>query len=155
MLKDLPKYAARSHIFILLDSSDKRDSATDFCKKYKICPVSHIISQDSDKTIFYEAFYKILEKNLDTFLLDLETRPSTRQVYAIKCELNPLITKLQSRKSSAKSAPVLTQACIDKIERYVFYFLNFQLYDIILKILIELLHCKYMHEDITVFLFDF
>lgn len=155
MLKDLPKYAARSHIFILLDSNDKRDSVTGFCKKYKICPVSHIISKDSDKTIFYKAFYKILEKNLGIFLLDLETRTSTRQVSAIKCELNLLVGKLQSRKASAKSARVLTQSCIDKIKRYVFYFLYFQLCDIILIVLIELLYSKYMHENITVFCFDF
>lgn len=110
-----------------------------FVKKNKICPLSHIIFQDSDKTIFYEAFYKILEKNLGIFLHDLETRTSTRQVHAIKCELNSLIRKLQSRKASAKSAPVLPQSCMDKIKAYAFYVLHFQLCDNLKIILNELL----------------
>lgn len=69
-------------------------SAVEFCKKYKICHLSHIISPDSDKQDFYKAFYNILKTNLNTFSSDLEKRTQTRNVHAIKYELDFLVEKL-------------------------------------------------------------
>lgn len=110
-------------VFILTTSDVERDEAVECCKRFKLCPISHVISPASDKTAFYEAFYKVLEKELQIFLSDFETRTSTRQIYAIKCKLNFLVEKLQSRNTSIKSP--LTKQCLEIIKSYVScYYLN-------------------------------
>lgn len=99
-------------------SDIEKDKATECCRRYKLCPTAHVISPASDNTVFYDAFYEILKKNLEVFSSDLDTRTSTRQIHAIKCELNYLIEKLQSRNTSVKSP--LTKQCLEIIEAYVF-----------------------------------
>lgn len=95
----------------------EKDKAIECCRRYKLCPTAHIISLASDNTVFYDAFYEILNKNLEVFSSDLETRTSTRQINAIKCNLNSLIEKLQSRNTSVKSP--LTKQCLEILEAYV------------------------------------
>lgn len=107
--------------FFLTVSDQNRVNAVEFCKKYNVCPISHVLSPASDKMVFYETFYNILEKNLKAFLYDLESRKSTRQLHLIKCELKSLFDKLRSRKISAKS---LTKTCLEKIKKYVYYVLQ-------------------------------
>lgn len=104
-------------MFILTTSDVERDEAVECCKRFKLCPISHVISPAWDKTAFYDAFYKVLEKELQIFLSDFETRTSTRQIYAIKCKLNFLVEKLQSRNASIKSP--LTKQCLEIIKSYV------------------------------------
>lgn len=113
-------------------SNIEKDDAIQFCKKYKLCPTAHVISPASDNVSFYEAFYEVLRKNLEVFSSDLETRTSTRQVHAIKCELNSLIEKLQSRNTSVKSP--LTRRCLEIIDEYVFD--NYLQYDLFLLIIV-------------------
>lgn len=113
-IKDKVKHVDRSNIFFLTVSDKNRVNAVEFCKKYNVCPISHVLSPASDKRVFYETFYHILEQNLRTFLYDLESRKSTRQLHLIKCELKSLFDKLRSRKISAKS---LTKTCLEKIKK--------------------------------------
>lgn len=120
-IKDTVKHVDRSYIFFLTVSDQNRVNAVEFCKKYNVCPISHVLSPASDKMVFYETFYNILEKNLKAFLYDLESRKSTRQLHLIKCELKSLFDKLRSRKISAKS---LTKTCLEKIKKYVYYVLQ-------------------------------
>lgn len=103
-----------AHIFLMTVSDIEKDKATEWCRRYYLGPTAHIISPASDNTVFYEAFYKILNKNLEVFSSDLELRTSTRQIHAIKCELHSLIEKLQSRNISVKSP--LTKECLEIIE---------------------------------------
>lgn len=112
-IRDAIRRVSNTDVFIITTSDSERDEAIECCKRFKFCPMSHIISPSSDKTAFYEAFYKVLEKNLQTFLSDLETRTSTRQIYAIKCKLNSLIEKLRSRNASMKSP--LSKQCLEII----------------------------------------
>lgn len=98
-------------------SDDGRNEVIECCKRFKLCPNSHVISPTSDRTSLYEAFYNVLEKNLQTFLSDLETQTSTRQSHATKGELNSLIEKVKSRNASVKSP--LTKRCLELIEAYV------------------------------------
>lgn len=102
-------------------SDDERDATMKCCKKQKLCVPSHVISQTSDKTEFYEAFYKVLNKNLQTFSSDLETRTSTRQMHAIKSKLNSLIEKLKSRNAPITSP--LTTRCLEILKSYVLYYI--------------------------------
>lgn len=110
---------SNAHVFFMTVSDGERDEAMKCCKKHKMCVPSHVISQTSDNTEFYEAFYNVLNKNLQTFLSDLETRTSTRQIYAIKSKLNSLIEKLKSRNAPMKSP--LTKRCLEILNSYVFY----------------------------------
>lgn len=117
-IKDKVKNVDRSNIFFLTVSDKNRVNAVEFCKKNNVCPISHVLSPAPDKRVFYETFYHILEQNLRTFLYDLESRKSTRQLHLIKCELKSLFDKLRSRNISAKS---LTKTCLEKIKKYVYY----------------------------------
>lgn len=105
----------KAHLFIMVDSDLEKNIAIDFCKRYKVCHASHVISSSSDKKVFYEAFYDILDKNLKTFSSDLEKRAQTRHVYSVKCKLAPLIGKLQTRKTKAKSS--LTNQCLENLQK--------------------------------------
>lgn len=107
----------KSNRFIIVNTDLETNLAIDFCKKYKVCHPSHVISPSSDKRVFYKAFYDILDRNLKSFSSDLETRVQTRNVYSIKCKLDPLIGKLQTRKTKAKSN--LTKQCLQKLKRCV------------------------------------
>lgn len=111
------KRVRKSHLFIMVVSDLETNIAIDFCKKYKVCHTSHVISPSSDKRVFYEAFYDILDRNLKIFSSELETRAQTKNVYSIKCKLYPLIDKLQTRKTKAKSS--LTVQCLEKLKKYV------------------------------------
>lgn len=102
-------------------SDKERDEAIKCCTKYKLCVCSHVISPATDKKEFYEAFYKVLDKNLQTFSSDLEIRTSTRQIHAIKSKLNSLIEKLRSRNASMKSP--LTKRCLEIIKAYVLHYI--------------------------------
>lgn len=99
-------------------SDEEKNEAIECCHKYKLCPTANVISPASDNTVFYEALYRILNRNLEVFSSDLELRTSTRQIHAIKCELNSLIEKLQSRNTSVKSP--LTKQCLEILQNYVF-----------------------------------
>lgn len=101
-------------VFFMAVSDNERDKAIECCKRLNLCAISNIISPASNKTFFYEAFYKVLDKNLQTFSTDLEIRTSTRQIHAIKCKLHSLIGKLQSRNASVKSQ--LTNHCLEIIK---------------------------------------
>lgn len=118
-IRDTIKKVSDANAFIMTTTDVERDEATERCKRFKLCPMSHVISPTSDKTSFYEAFYKVLDKNLQTFSSDLETRTSTRQIHAIKSKLNSLIEKLRSRNVSMK-AP-LSKQCLELINAYVAY----------------------------------
>lgn len=98
-------------------SDDERDKVIECCKRFKLCPNSQVISPTSDRTTLYEAFYNVLEKNLQILLSDLETQTSSRQIHATKSELNSLIEKVKSRNASVKSP--LTKRCLEIIEAYV------------------------------------
>lgn len=113
-IREALRRVSNTNVFILTTSDVERDEAVECCKRFKLCPISHVISPASDKTAFYEAFYKVLEKELQIFLSDFETRTSTRQIYAIKCKLNFLVGKLQSRNTSIKSP--LTKQCLEIIK---------------------------------------
>lgn len=113
-IREALRRVSNTNVFILTTSDVERDEAVECCKRFKLCPISHVISPSSDKTTFYEAFYKVLEKELQIFLSDFETRTSTRQIYAIKCKLNFLVEKLQSRNASIKSP--LTKQCLEIIK---------------------------------------
>lgn len=108
----------KSHLFIMVVSDLETNIAIDFCKKYEVCSPSHVISPKSDKRVFHEAFYDILDRNLKIFSSDLETWAQTRYVYSIKCKLDHLIDKLQTRKTKAKSSS-LTKQCLEKLKKYV------------------------------------
>lgn len=108
------RIASTSNVFIMTASDDERNEVIECCKRFKLCPNSHVISPTSDRTSLYEAFYNVLEKNLQTFLSDLETQTSTRQSHATKGELNSLIEKVKSRNASVKSP--LTKRCLELIE---------------------------------------
>lgn len=113
-IREALRRVSNTNVFILTTSDVERDEAVECCKRFKLCPISHVISPASDKTAFYDAFYKVLEKELQIFLSDFETRTSTRQIYAIKCKLNFLVEKLQSRNASIKSP--LTKQCLEIIK---------------------------------------
>lgn len=112
---------SNANIFFMTVSDNERYEAIKCCTKYKLCVCSHVISPATDKKEFYEAFYKVLDKNLQTFSSDLETRTSTRQIHAIKCKLNSLIEKLRSRNTPRKSP--LTKGCLEIIKTYVLYYI--------------------------------
>lgn len=99
-------------------SDEEKNKAIECCNKYKLCPTANVISPASDNTVFYEALYRILNRNLEVFSSDLGLRTSTRQIHATKCELNSLIEKLQSRNTSVKSP--LTKQCLEILQKYVF-----------------------------------
>lgn len=110
---------SNANVFIMTVSDKERDEAIKCCTKYKLCAFSHVLSPATDKKEFYEALYNVLDKNLQTFSSDLETRTSTRQIHAIKCKLNSLIAKLRSRNALKKSP--LTKPCLEIIKAYVLY----------------------------------
>lgn len=112
-IRDAIRRVSNTNVFIITTSDVEKDEAIECCKKFKLCPICHVISPASDKTAFYEAFYKVLDKNLQTFSSDLETRTSTRQIHAIKCKLSCLIEKLRSRNVSMKSP--LSKKCLEII----------------------------------------
>lgn len=118
-IRDTIKKVPDANAFIMTTTDVERDEAIELCKRFKLCPYSHVISPASDKTSFYEAFYKVLDKNLQTFSADLETRTSTRQIHAIKSKLNSLIEKLRSRNVSMKAS--LSKQCLELINAYVAY----------------------------------
>lgn len=118
-IRDTIKKVSDANAFIMTTTDVERDEAIERCKRFELCPMSHVISPTSDKTSFYEAFYKVLDKNLQTFSSDLDTRTSTRQIHAIKSKLNSLIEKLRSRNVSMK-AP-LSKQCLELINAYVAY----------------------------------
>lgn len=113
-IRDAIRRVSNTNAFIITTSDVERDEAIECCKRFKLCPISHVISPASDKTAFYEAFYEVLDKKLQTFSSDLEIRTSTRQIYSIKCKLNFLIEKLRSRNASIKSP--LTNQCLEIIK---------------------------------------
>lgn len=116
-ISDTIRRVPNAYVFIMTASDFERDEAIERCKRFKLCPIPHVISPTSDKTPFYEAFYNVLENELQTFSSDLETRTSTRRIHAIKCKLNSLIEKLRSRNTSIKSP--LTKQCLETIKAYV------------------------------------
>lgn len=109
--------ASNAYVFIMTASDAERDEAIERCKRFIKRPIPNVISPTSDKTTFYETFYEVLEKNLQTFSSDLKTRISTRRIYALTSKLGSLIEELQSRKASMKSP--LTEQCLEIIKAYV------------------------------------
>lgn len=114
-IRHVIRRASNSHIFLMTVSEREKIGAIECCKKYKFCPKPYVISPASDNTVFYETLYRILNRNLEVFSSDLDLRTSTRQIHAIKCELNSLIKKLQSRNTSDKSP--LTEQCLEILEK--------------------------------------
>lgn len=106
--------ASNAYVFIMTASDAERDEAIERCKRFIKRPIPNVISPTSDKTTFYETFYEVLEKNLQTFSSDLKTRISTRRIYALTSKLGSLIEELQSRKASMKSP--LTEQCLEIIK---------------------------------------
>lgn len=118
-IRDAIRKVSNTNVFIITTSDKEKDEAIECCKRFKLCPIDHVISPASDKTAFFEAFYIVLDKELQTFSSDLETRTSTRQIHAIKSKLNSLFEKLRSRNTSIKSP--LTKQCLEIIKAYVPY----------------------------------
>lgn len=83
-LKNVIRGVDKSNLFIMVDSDLEIAKALAFCKIYKLCYTSHVMSPDSNKQDLYEAFYSILETNLNTFSSDLEKRTQTRNVHATR-----------------------------------------------------------------------
>lgn len=98
-------------------SDADRDSAFEFCKKYKVCHHSHVILPDSEKSHFYDFFYDILRKDLKMFADELKGITETSQVGVFRDELKCLIAKLEYRHTT----PILplTEQCMDKIKKFV------------------------------------
>lgn len=121
-LEKVIKGVKKSNLFIMVGFNMEIKSALEFCKKYKLCNPSHIISPELDKHDFYEAFYNILETNLNTFSSDLEERTQTRNVHAIKNELDSLIDKLRSRKKKAKHT--LSKQWLERLRTLMYVYFN-------------------------------
>nr|XP_034316397.1 uncharacterized protein LOC117685919 isoform X2 [Crassostrea gigas] len=113
-IREAVRKVTNTYVFFITTSDVERDEAVECCKRFKLCPISHVISPASDKTAFYEAFYNVLENELHTFSSDLEIRTSTRQIYSTKCKLNFFLEKLRSRNASIKSP--LTKKCLEIIK---------------------------------------
>lgn len=118
-IRDAIRKVSNTNVFIITTSDKEKDEAIECCKRFQLCPIDHVISPASDKTAFFEAFYIVLDKELQTFSSDLEIRTSTRQIHAIKSKLNSLFEKLRSRNTSIKSP--LTKQCLEIIKAYVPY----------------------------------
>lgn len=63
-IKDKVKNVDRSNIFFLTVSDKNRVNAVEFCKKYNVCPISHVLSPASDKRVFYETYTRTESKNI-------------------------------------------------------------------------------------------
>lgn len=113
-IRDAIRKVSNTNVFIITTSDKEKDEAIECCKRFQLCPIDHVISPASDKTAFFEAFYIVLDKELQTFSSDLEIRTSTRQIHAIKSKLNSLFEKLRSRNTSIKSP--LTKQCLEIIK---------------------------------------
>lgn len=119
-IREALRKVTNTYVFFITTSDVERDEAVECCKRFKLCPISHVISPASDKTAFYEAFYNVLENELQTFSSDLEIRTSTRQIYSTKCKF--FLEKLRSRNASIKSP--LTKKCLEIIKTYVLYYFS-------------------------------
>lgn len=127
MLNEIVKKIAKANVFFMVTNEDI-SKAYEFCKRYNVCPRSNVISQDGDKTIFYDTFYGILKRQMTSFLHDLQARPTTRDV-TIEEDLKGLIDELHSREKT--TTPKLTAQCLARIKEYDIYLLfhNLILFD--------------------------
>lgn len=117
ILRDFIGNASKSGVFFMTASDADRDCAIDFCKKYKVCHHSRVISPDSEKSHFYDLFYDILSKDLKTFAEELKSITETSQVGVFRDELKCFIAKLEYRHTTPISP--LTKQCMDKIKKFV------------------------------------
>lgn len=104
----------KSYIFLCTDSDQAKQEALRFSKETKFCPSTHVFHTNSEKGLLYETMYEILEKQLTSFLSELESRTSTRLVEKHGLELSSLLELLHTRRG--KSPNLLTNQCISKIE---------------------------------------
>lgn len=72
LLKDILKRVRKFYFFIMVVLDLEINIVIDFCKKYKVCYFFYVILFMLDKSVFYEKFYDIFDRNLKIFLLDLE-----------------------------------------------------------------------------------
>lgn len=91
-------------------TAEDRDEAVKFCQKNELCDPSHVIAPSSDKTVLYDTFYDTLERNMVTFLRDINAKASERHIH----EIESLLGKLRSRKKTVKT--MLTKQCLEKIK---------------------------------------
>ena len=110
----------QSYIFLSTDSDQAKQEALRFSKETKFCPSTHVFHTNSVKGLLYETMYEILEKQITSFLSELESRTSTRLVEKNAYQISSLLELLHRRKG--KSPSLLTNQCIAKIESYVFEF---------------------------------
>lgn len=127
MLNEIVKKIAKANVFFMVTNEDI-SKAYEFCKRYNVCPRSNVISQNGNKTIFYDTFYGILKRQMTSFLHDLQARPITRDV-TIEEDLKGLIDELHSREKT--TTPKLTAQCLARIKEYDIYLLfhNLILFD--------------------------
>lgn len=116
-MRDFIGNASKSCVFFMTASDADRDCAFEFCKKYKVCHHSHVISPDSEKSHIYDFFYDILRKDLKMFADELKGITETSLVGVFRDELKCLIAKLEYRHTT----PILplTEQCMDKIKKFV------------------------------------
>lgn len=113
-LNSVVENVSKSSIFFMVTAED-RDEAVEFCQKNELCDPSHVIAPSSDKTVLYDTFYDTLERNMVTFLRDINAKASERHIH----EIESLLGKLRSRKKTVKT--MLTKQCLEKIKEYVIF----------------------------------
>ena len=113
-LKEIVKKLTKSHIFFITESEKEKIHAVNICRKNKLCPLTHVFSNGSDKALLYQTMYEILENQITSFLSDLECRAATRYVDDTTLELKDFYKKLQLRKEKPKCS--LTKQCIEEIK---------------------------------------
>lgn len=114
ILNNVVKKIAKANVFFMVSNEDI-SRASEFCKRYNVCPPSNVISQAENKKVFYDTFYDILERQMTGFLHDLQARTITEGV-TIEEELNGLIEELRARKKT--KIPELTAQCLARIKEY-------------------------------------
>lgn len=114
VLNNVVKNIAKANVFFMVSNEDI-SRAYEFCKRYNVCPQSNVISQAENKKVFYDTFYDILERQMTSFLHELQARTFTGDV-TIEEELKGLIEELHERKITTK--PKLTAQCLARIKEY-------------------------------------
>lgn len=112
VLNNVVKNIAKANVFFMVSNEDI-SRAYEFCKRYNVCPQSNVISQAENKKVFYDTFYDILERQMTSFLHELQARTFTGDV-TIEEELKGLIEELHERKITTK--PKLKAQCLARIK---------------------------------------
>lgn len=112
-LEAVMKNTKKVNLFFIAFCEDEAKQARYFLNKYKICLENNLISEPSELHLIYEKLYDTLEKNLFTFLSELQEVTSIQREVATKSEISELMNKLHARKK--KTEPIMTDLCRQKI----------------------------------------